>query len=66
MKREKLTTIWSLGRRAEVQVRIHYRITGRILTLERIEDLGRRARGYHDSKSLYLGIYPLDLRRCRL
>lgn len=45
MTRERLTTIWSLSRHGEVPVRIYYRVSGtggcRILSLERVEELGR-------------------------
>lgn len=41
MTRERMTTIWSLARRAEVALRIYYRVRStrpcRVLVLERIE-----------------------------
>ncbi|HUA84452.1 MAG TPA: hypothetical protein VMB85_11375 [Bryobacteraceae bacterium] len=41
MTRERMTTIWSLARRAEVALRIYYRVRStascRVLILERIE-----------------------------
>jgi hypothetical protein len=41
MKKERMTTIWSLKRRDEVTVRIYYRVDdtgrGRIICLERVE-----------------------------
>jgi hypothetical protein len=40
MIKERLTTIWSLYRRAPILLCVYFRTEGRIVCIERVEELG--------------------------